>query len=114
PELDRRLTELVRRVDAQARMEGLRFRLDALQTRLVALEAMRATLERAGPGGRDEAARRLIEDGIAALRGIESVTGAPALRTSAYETAAAIAADAKRAAALAAENANLKGQIAHL
>ena len=113
-DLDERLSELIRRVDAQAHADGLRIRLDELQTRLTALEALRGTLERASPEGRDAAARARIENGLAALRGIESVTGERPAGGSAFDTAARLAADAKRARALAVENATLKSQMAHL
>jgi hypothetical protein len=114
PDLDERLSELIRRVEAQAGADTLRARLEEMTTRLVALEALRGTLERAGPEGRDAATRELIEGGIAALRGIESVTGERVSNVQAFEIAARLATDAKRARELMVENARLRGQMAHL
>jgi hypothetical protein len=104
------LSELMRRVDAQARADGLRARIDDLNRRLSALEEVRAVLERAAPTERGRSARELVEAGLAALQGIESVTGGRLRKGAEFHAAAQLATDAKRAAALAAENAALEAQ----
>lgn len=114
PNLDERLSELVKRAGAQAQAEHLRARVDLLTRRLAALESLRALLERIGAAGDDRIARERLDSALRALQGIESAAGAALPAGKELETAMQLVRDAERLRQALAENANLRGQMAFM
>lgn len=113
PHTEALLSELVQRTAEHATVERLRLRIEEQNAELTALQEVRRIVQRAGGSAAEPAAYEYVLSTIRFARGIEAAVG-PITRGQELEAAAALARDARRTREIAAENANLRGQMSHI